>query len=88
MMLVCDDCGAGVTLEDRGNHVEAVCVQCGGRCPIHSTMAEVLAAGREVDALWEHSGTDEQHKAAAMAGPCFCEGRFKCSRCQYQERAS
>lgn len=48
------------------------------------TKTEVDALHHEIDYLDPHAATAEAWHAAALAGPCFCAGRFTCTRCRFQ----
>ncbi len=44
------------------------------------TTAELAAMTREIEYLDPHTTDDATWRAAALAGECYCAGRFVCTR--------
>ena len=78
--LACDKCGAPYSLaEVDDSHSRLTCTECANTSVVAFAVDEIMAGLREIASL--HMLEGAKRDEAAIAGPCFCRGKFTCTRC-------
>ena len=80
----CQACDAGQPLDASGlMHIDTFCQN-----PAIPTDEECQAVERAMVYMMEHCEDEVAWRAGALAGPCFCAGRFVCDKCKCERELS